>query len=441
MNVYDPILNPATMPENHEETDEKLRLTHLFFLLCAGLVAAFGTWAHFGRLDVVSTAIGEVIPSSQVKSIQHLEGGIVRAIMVKEGDKVKRGQALVALEQTASEADVDELQARITALRADVARLAAEAAGDAAITFPEGFGANHAALAAETQAFFDTRRQRIGNQLAGQREKITQEKDRTAEIASRIDNNRAQLKLLQEQLSISKELMKDQLTNRMQHLNLLKEANTLKGRITEDQSLLKQAQAAHNGAANKLEAIRHSFNEKVREDLEKKRRSLEEFSSRLRKYEDSQRRTILRTPVDGVVKSLYVFTVGGVVPPGGTVVDIVPGGDRLIIEARLPPQEIGYVSAGQDALVMLTSADAARFGHLDGTVTHVSPDTIEAANGQAFYKVRIETAGDFFQYRDQRYRLVPGVQVMTSIRTGQRSVLAYLADPFLASARLAMRER
>jgi membrane fusion protein, adhesin transport system len=439
MSEFDSILdkpNPAS-----PESDENLRLTHLFFLLCIGLVTSFGAWAHFGQLDVVSTAVGEVIPSSQVKSIQHLEGGIIRAIMVKEGDSVKRGQALVTLEPTASDADVEELQARITALRADVARLSAEASSAQVVDFPNDLSASHPKLISETRAYFDTRRQRIGNQLAGQREKITQEKDRIAEISGRIENSKIKLKLLREQISISKELMKDQLTNRMQHLNLLKEATTLKGHIAEDRAALKQAGAAHKGAANKLEAIRHSFNEKVREDLEKKRRSLEDFTSRLRKYEDSQRRTVLRSPVDGVVKSLYVFTVGGVVAPGGTLIDIVPGDDRLIIEARLPPQEIGYVSAGQDALVTLTSADASRFGHLGGTVTNVSPDTIRSQDGQVFYKVRIETEFDYFQYRQQRYRLVPGVQVMTSIRTGQRSVLAYLADPFISSARHAMRER
>ena len=439
MSILDPVNPPP--PENADEGDESLRLTHLFFVLCAALVASFGAWAHYGQLDVVSTAVGEVIPSTQIKSIQHLEGGIVRAIMVKEGDNVKRGQSLVTLEPTASDADVAELQARITALRADVARLSAEAGGAEAITFPQELESEQAKLVAETRAFFETRRQRIGNQLAGQREKIAQHRDRITEISSRITNNSTKLKLLREQISISKELMKDKLTNRMQHLDLLKESTTLKGRIAEDRALLNQAEAARKGAANKLEAIRHSFNEKVREDLEKKRRSLEEFSSRLAKFEDSQRRTVLRSPVDGVVKSLYVFTVGGVVAPGGTVADIVPGGDRLIIEARLPPQEIGYVSAGQDALVTLTSADASRFGHLDGTVTHVSPDTIQSTDGQAFYKVRIETDGDFFEYREQRYQLVPGVQVMTSIRTGQRSVMAYLADPFVSSARLAMRER
>jgi len=423
------------------ESDESYRLTHLFFLLCAILVGTFFAWAHYGRLDVVSTAIGEVIPSTQIKSIQHLEGGIVREFMVKEGDRVKRGQALMSLEPTASDADVDELNARINALTADVARLQAEATGASAPSFPKGLIEKHPNLVTETMELFKTRHQRIGNQLAGQREKISQHLNKLSEIENRITNNKAKLRLLTEQIGISNELMKDQLTNRMQHLNLLKEKNSLRGQIYDDQAGLKQADAALNGARNKLEAIRHSFKEKVREELEKKRRSLEEYSSRVRKFEDSLRRTVLRSPVDGVVKSLYVVTVGGVVPPGGTVLDVVPAGDRLIIEAKLPPQEIGYVQSGQKALVSLASADAVRFGQLDGEVVHVSPDTIQTNDGQAFYKVRIATKQDYFEYQTLRYNLVPGVQVMASIRTGQRSVLAYLTDPFINSARAAMRER
>jgi len=435
--MSEPLVNLSADPES----DEGHRLTHVFFLLCACLVGAFFAWAHYGRLDVVSTAIGEVIPSTQIKSVQHLEGGIVREIMVKEGDRVKRGQALLSLEPTASDADVDELNARINALMADVARLQAEATGTQVPTFPRDLIEKQPDLVTETMELFKTRRQRIGNQLAGQREKISQQQNKITEIQHRIVNSQTTLRLLTEQIGISNALMKDQLTNRMQHLNLLKERASLNGQIGDDQAGIKQAETALKGARNKLEAIRHSFKEKVREELEKKRRSLEEYSSRVRKFEDSLRRTVLRSPVDGVIKSLYVVTIGGVVAPGGTVLDVVPAGDRLIIEAKLPPQEIGYVQSGQKALVALASSDAVRFGQLDGEVVHVSPDTIQTGDGQAFYKVRIATTQDYFEYQTLRYNLVPGVQVMASIRTGQRSVLAYLTDPFINSARAAMRER
>ena len=427
--------------QTDDEARESSWLTHLFFLLCTALVAAFGAWGYYGKLDVVSTAIGEVIPSTQVKSVQHLEGGIVHEILIREGDSVAKGQSLISLESTASGADVNELKTRITALTADVARLQAEANSRNMPTFPVEMFSDHRDLVNDTISMFKPRRSRIKNQLAGQREKITQRQEEIAEISSRIKNSQLQLKLLEEQISISEDLMKDQLTNRMQHLELLKDAQRLKGKISEDTAAISRVRAARKGAFNKLEAIRDSFHEKVREALEKKRRSLDEFSSRLRKFEDSLRRTVLRSPVDGVVKTLYVVTVGGVVSPGGTVVDIVPAGDRLIIEAKLPPQDIGYVHPGQTALVTLASSDAIRFSNLVGEVVNISPDTVETPDGRSYYKVRIATESDFFERQSMRYRLVPGVQVVASIRTGQRSVLAYLIDPFLNSARTAMRER
>jgi len=431
----------ALLEHSDEELNEADRITHLFFVLCVLLVVAVASWTYFGRLDVVSTAVGEVIPSTQVKSVQHLEGGIVREIMVREGDKVKRGQPLINLEPISSGADVEELRLRLSALSVDIIRLNAEAEGRSSLTFSMEQIQLNADLVQETTAFFTTRQRRLKNQLDGQREKITETKEQIEEITVRIRNARERLKLVNEQIEISVNLMKDQLTNRMRHLDLLKEASSIKGNISEDRASLRKAEAAHKGAQKRLDSIHDSFVEKASEELETKRRSHEEFSSRVRKFEDSLRRTVLRSPVDGVIKTLHVVTVGGVVAPGGTVVDVVPAGDRMIIEAKLPPQDIGYVHSGQTALVTLASSDANRFGNLTGEVVQVSPDTIETADGQVFYKVRIATEKDFFQRGEARYNLVPGVQVTTSIRTGERSVLAYLVDPLMSSARMAMRER
>ncbi len=428
-------------PEIDWPEDEGERATHVFFGLCAALVVAFFAWSAIGRLDVVSAALGEVIPSSQVKRIQHLEGGIVREILVREGDRVTAEQPIVALEPVASGADVQELKVRTSSLRAEIARLESEAKGLDKPVFPDDLARDYPALVAQATAFFNTRKSRIENQLASQREEIQQQDRMIEEVSARLRNNRQRLKLLDEQIKISEALMKDQLTNRLQHLDLLKEASTLKGKIDEDAAGLQRAMAARKGGENKLKLVRDAFVEKVREDLEEKRRSLDEYANRLRKYEDSLKRTVLRSPVDGIVKTLYVATVGGVVPPGGTVADVVPEGDRLIVEARVPTQEIGYVHSGQEAVVRLASSDAVRFGQLKGEVILVSPDAIQGADRVPYYRVRIATEKDYFERKGARYRLVPGVQVLCSIRTGQRSVLAYLSDPFLRSLSTAMRER
>jgi adhesin transport system membrane fusion protein len=413
--------------KNHTKIENNEHATHLFFSLCSFLLIASLVWSYFGKLDVVSAATGEVIPSSQVKHIQHLEGGIVREILVNEGDEVKKGQPIVSLEPVSSGADVKELNVRMNSLEVEIARLAAEATGSKEPNFPIKIKRDFPKLIKEAKAFFKTRMVRIKNQLDGQKQTID-------EVSARLINNRQQLALLNEQIEISKKLLKDQLSNRMQHINLLKEASRLKGKIDEDT-------AGRKEASNKLETIRASFLEKVQEDLEKKRRDLQEYKNRQKKYADSLDRTVLRSPVNGVVKSLFVATIGGVVAPGATVADIVPGGDRLIIEAKLPTQDIGYVNAGQIALVMLNSSDAGRFGSLIGSVLSISPDAIENADGIPYYKIRISTKETYFQREKVKYRLVPGVQVTASIRTGQRSVLAYLTDPFLGSFKTALRER
>ncbi len=428
-------------PDNRASVYEPGAGTHLFLLLCVALVAAFGAWAYLGKLDVVSVAMGEVVPAGQVKSVQNLEGGIVRQILVREGENVRKGQSLVILESTASGADVQELKIGITALRVDVTRLEAEMKGSKAPNFAEDLKRDHKDLVREAVELFRTRRSLLENQLAGQRQLVSQRKEEIQQISARLDNERESLKLLNEQIQISVELLKDELTNRMVHLNLLKEASDLKGKIGSDAAALRRARAARQEATIKLSTLRNTVQEEVRRDFEENRRSLEERSERLRKFEDSLQRRVLRSPVDGVVKTLYVYTVGGVVQPGATVLDVVPAGDRLVIEARLPTQDVGYVHPGQTALVTLASLDAIRFGNLKGEVVNVSPDTIDTGQGIPYYKVRIRTERDYFERNEVRYQLVPGVQVLCSIRTGTRTVLQYLLDPFLSGAQRALRER
>ena len=166
-----------------------------------------------------------------------------------------------------------------------------------------------------------------------------------------------------------------------------------------------------------------------------------ERTHRMQYFKHSLQRTVVRSPVDGTIKSLYVFTIGGVLRPGDPIVDIVPAGDRLIIEAKLPTSDIGYVEKGQAAKIKLASADAMRFGSLKGTVINISPDTLVTPEGMPFYKVRIETEADHFQRGRLKYNLFPGMQVAANIKTGQRTVLEYVLAPLLTSMDDAMQER
>ncbi len=414
---------------------------HAVLGLCSLLVIAFFTWAMVSELDIVSMTTGEVAPSSQVKTVQHLEGGIVLEILVRDGDTVSAGQPLIILEPTASGADVGELQVRLTALKADIARFDALARGEDTVVFPDDLVAQHADIVAQSAQRFTAQFRRHQSDMTRQKETIQQRTLEIREIDSRIRNGKKSLKLVQEQVSISEELMAEDLTNRFVHLNLLKEAEQLRGSVDNDTQALASAKAALQEARAQLEAIDSAFQDENAGSLDEARRSYDELFQRIRKFEDSLDRTTVRSPVDGVVKVLYVATVGGVLRPGDAVADIVPAGDRLVVDAQLPTSDIGYIRAGQDAVINLASADAQRFGNLYGKVVQVSPDTLETPEGEPYYKVRIETEQAYFEQRGLRYDLYPGMQVMASIQTGKRTVMQYLLDPLRGNASNAMQER
>ena len=433
--------DPQTMAEYKPTRLGAGAITHWFLMLCVLAVGAFGAWSYYGKLDIVSDAVGEVVPSSQVKSIQHLEGGIVQEILIREGDTVTSGQELVGLEHTASGADVQELTVRMNALRVDIARHEAELKRSKKVKYPKDITRNQKTLIRQANQRFKNRISRINNLVASQQQLVTQRREEGREISARIDKRRNSLVLLKEQIAISDELLKEDLTNRMLHLNLLKEHNELVGGIAEDLAGQKRIAASIIEARARVNTLRASFNEEVRSELDTKRRSIKEFNERMGRLEDNLARTVLRSPVEGVVKTLYVATLGGVVKPGDTVVDIVPAGDKLVIEAKLPAQDVGYVAPGQVAKVTLASGDAIRFGRLEGRVMSISPDTLVTKDNVPYYKVRVETERGYFERGDARYLLVPGVQVICSIQTGQRTVLEYILDPFMGAFRAAMQER
>jgi len=414
--------------------------TQAFLALCVAVCVAFGVWAAIGTLAVVSVATGEVIPSTKVKTVQHLEGGIVRDILVKEGEHVKTGQPLLAMEATASGADVGELLARTMGLRIEIARLVAEIDGHRP-KFPDDLVKSEPKLVQSALDLYSSRVNKVKNDITTQEAIIAQRRQDVREISARIKNQQQTLKLLSEKVKISEELLKDDLTNRYNHLNLLIESNRLSSAVEEDRAALQRAQSGLAEARSKLNAIRSGFEAGARADLEEARRNLDELKPRLAKYQDSLKRTVLRSPVDGVIKTMYIATVGGVVKPGGAVADIVPGDDRLVIEAKLRTQDIGYVRPGQSAKIKLASSDAARFDTLEGLVVGVSPDTVLSPDGLPFYKVRLETDRDHFSRGRLHYNLFPGMQVVASINTGERTVAEYLLDPFLNAFNAALQER
>lgn len=426
---------------NPELSGQVKAASHFFLFLCIAMCLGFFGWACFFQLDIVSQAEGEVIPSSRVKPVQHLEGGIIRKINVREGDNVTKGQELVVLEATASDSNVEELEVRVTSLRVNIARLEAEDKELDAPEYPRDIYEKFPSLIERSLKLFQTRRARLESDLLSEREKIKQREQDIKQITSRQRNSLNSLKLLREQIKISAGLLEDGLTSRYKHLGFLKEESKLKSAIEEDSAKLGKARSALAQAKADIGEIKNSHLASVREELQEDRREFDELSQRQRKFADNLNRTIIRSPVDGVIKTFYVVSIGEVVRPGVTIMDIVPAGDKLVIEARLPISDIGYVKDGQKAVVKLASGDAARFGNIDGKVVNISPDADSTDRGVTYYRVRIETDNDFFEHDGNYYKLFPGIRVIAGIHIGTRSVMEYILEPFMGSLSYAMRER
>ncbi len=415
--------------------------SRVFLWMTLLALVSLGVWSMWAPLDVVTVSKGEVKPVSDVKRVGHLDKGIVAAINVSEGDVVKKDEVLVELDPTQAETSVDELSARIAALRIRRARLTAVVNDREQFEVSDELKEAAPHLAAEAQALFVVSRRQHAREVAAQREVIRQKRESIAALDARLRGSRESKEALGELISISRELREKNVTSRMEHLRLMRKETDLQARIAETEASLEKARAELKEAREKLKGLQAKHQENARTELAKTKGELSALIPRHRRLVEARNRTKLRAPVDGVVKQLKVNTVGGIIRPREPVVTVVPSDAELVIEASLPSQEVGFVARGQPVRIRLAGAAGSRFQAIHGTVTRIAPDAQVTKKGSAFYKVRIKPDSTSFRSERERYVLLPGVRVVCSIVTGQRTVASYLLDPWLQGMGRAFQER
>lgn len=423
-------------------TDHKLtRVTHLFFLLLALMCVSFIYWAYHGELDIVSVADGQVVPSGKIKHIQHLEGGIIKKINIQEGDEVIKGQPLIELEQIMSGASLDEIQMRIDALYVDIIRYSALLNDKKVIDFPTDIKKKYPRLVKDAKSLFKAHKNSVQSKITTLTKITDQKSQRIKSIEIRLQNKKLLLPLLEEQLTLSQELLDENLTTRYKHLDIMRKTREIEGGIKNDLSALIEANHAFEETRANLRETVFSFKEKTTEKLKDAKQEITEFSVRLKKFEDSLQRTIIRSPINGIIKKVYLVTKGGVIKPGDIIADIVPSEKRLIIEAHLPISDIGYVRKDQAAMLQLPTADSRKYNKLHGRIINISPDTFTDQNGRTFYNILIESEKNYFLSGDQKYKLYPGMVLLAYIHISKRTVLEYIIDPFMNTLSFSMQER
>ena len=413
-----PFLQPATRRRR-----EPLTGARLIIVSVAIGFALFLLWAALAKVDEVTAGTGKVIPSSKVQLIQASEPATVAELMVRSGQRVSKGQLLARLDNPQSR----QVQAETEALEARSARLASE-----------GLGASGSGLQGEEAALSSVRRQALSSRVAALRSSAEQRRREAAEAAATISSLSRSLALAQENVDRLAPLAAKNIVPQTELANAQREVVDLQGRIAAAREQQGRAMAAVAEANSQASEASFTFRQEALNERSQVEQKLAVNVESLR----GSRGFELRSPVDGVVNDVQVTTIGGFVQPGEKVMEVVPLGDKLLVETRVKPSDIAFIKVGDKALVKVTAYDFSTYGGLDGKVVQVSADSIyDEVERQAYFIVIVETQKAYLEKAGRRLPINPGMMTDTQIITGRKSVLSYLLKPVLKARSDALRER
>jgi len=422
----------ATLPFIGPVAKNRQPLTGARLIIVAAAVgfAVFLLWAAFAQVDEVTSGQGRVIPSSKIQVIQSAEPATVSELLVRSGQRVKKGQLLARLDNPMSESELGQIQAETESLQQRAARLAAEGTGAAT-----SVGGEEATLSA-------VRRQALSSRIAALRASAEQRRREAAEAQATIASLSSSLQLAQRQVAMLQPLAAKNIVPQTELLDARREVVDLQGRIAAAREQANRANAAVSEALSQASEAQFSFRQEALSERSQVTQKIAVNEQSLRGAQGRLGRMELRSPVDGVVNDVQVTTIGGFVQPGQKVMEVVPLGDKLLVETRVKPSDIAFIKVGDKALVKVTAYDFSIYGGLEGRVVQVSADAIyDEDERQSFFNVIVETDRSYLEADGRRLPITPGMMTDTQIITGRKSVLSYLLKPVLKARSEALRER
>ncbi|WP_122417837.1 HlyD family type I secretion periplasmic adaptor subunit [Pseudomonas viridiflava] len=420
--------------------DPSSRAISLTVWIFAALLLGALLWAGFAILEEVTTGEGKAIPSSKVQVIQNLEGGIVSDIFVREGQAVDKGDTLLRLDDTRfmssrSESEVDRLT-----LTAQVERLAAEAEGRS-LTLPAEVTSSAPQVAADEQALYESRQRRLASEQRTINDQLRQKTQELAEFRSKQEQFRSSLALVQQELDMSAPLVSSGAVSPVEILRLKRNAVELRGSMNANTLAIPRAEAAISEIKSRGQESELAFRADAARELNEKRNDLARISASRIAIDDRMSRTTVVSPVRGIVKTLKVNTIGGVVQPGSDLLEIVPLEDNLLIEAKVRPQDVAFLHPGQKAMVKFSAYDYTLYGGLPARLEMIGADTITDDKDNSFYLIQVRTDSNHLGSDSRPLLIIPGMIATVDIITGEKSVLDYLLKPVLKARAEALRER
>ena len=405
---------------------------------------AFFVWASVARVDDLTRAEGRVVPSARLQIIQNLEGGIVQALNVRQGESVEAGALIASLSSTQFGADRDTRRQQISSLQAKSIRLAAEANAEDLIFSGEVL-TNGPEFVLQEKAEYQARRSRLQGEVSvieSQLQQRVQEAEETRNVMQTSQNNLASAK---QEFAIVSKMVERGLEPRIELIRLQGKIAELEGRVESARIAIPRLEAAIEEVQGKQGQINRQFRSDASAELGKTMIDLRSMQMAMPALVDKVERTEIRAPVKGIINRLLVTTIGGVVKPGETIAEIVPADDQLVVEAHIKPKDIGFVQPGMMARIKITAYDYSIFGSMEGIVSQISADALpsdDRSQPNSFYFLaRVESSSSSFEAFGRNLPVIPGMQAQVDIITGNKTVLSYLAKPVVALKENAFRER
>ena len=416
------------------------RLAYMMSTAILFMLAGFLIWAKLAVLDEVTRGFGKVIPSQRVQEIQNLEGGILSDIFVQEGQIVEKGTLLCRLRNEQAASFFRDAKSKALEHRIAIARLSAFVEGHEP-EFDEELKEKAPQLLNDQMRIYRAERNQLNIELGLLQDQYEQKQQEVNEMVGRRRQLGKSLEVAQKQLDIAKPLVEKHIHSELDYLALQQRVLELKGDMEALTLGIPRVRRAAKEARGRIEQRKAESRSEALEEINERRRELMSIMETVTAGGDRVTRTDVRSPVRGVVKHILINTLGGVVKPGESIMEVVPLDDTVLVEANIKPSDIAFLHPQQKAKVKITAYDFSIYGGLEGTVENISADTIQNEKGENFYLVKVRTKDNAMLYRGETLPIIPGMTAQVDILTGKKSVLAYLLKPILKAKQNALRER
>ena len=420
-----------------EHTPRKMRYALYFWAL---FILLFIIWASLTEIDELTRGSGKVVPSGENRVVQHLEGGIVKDIYVKVGDTVKKGDPLLKIESEKSEAQYNASHIQLHALEAKVARLQAESEGKPFV-ITETMKKRMGNFIENEYSLYKSRQAQLQAKLDALTSQKRQKEQEFKETSDRITHLQRTANLMNDEVEMMRPMVKQGIKSRVDFMKLQREQSQILSDLESAKNNLPKLKAAINEVLHNINETKIAFKNDAKKELNDATADMMRVKEDTMALTDQINRTIVRSPINGLIQKLNVHTIGGVVQPGEDLVEIVPTDDILWLEVKIKPSDIAFIYPGEKAIVKVSAYDFAIYGSLEAEVVHISADTTKDEKDNEFYTIHLKTKKNHLGTEEKPLKIIPGMTVTVDIMTGKKSVMDYILKPILKAKQYTFTER